>query len=258
MGLVGASGASTVQARFITQCGFSHTSHDDPIVFPGVLGATHQHDFFGNVSTAYDSTLASLTAAGTSCVNTADTAAYWVPALLRSGVPLTPGNILVYYSALTYSTFSGVQTIPAGLKMLAGDSHATSPQPLSVVGWKCGRTGAPSAFTATLPDCRPLNLPLIGVVRFPSCWDGVHLDSPDHMSHMAYAANGGCPADHPVELPDVRYGVNYGPNLDPATLALSSGGQDSLHGDFWNSWQQPALDHFVAVCIDAGVDCGHI
>jgi hypothetical protein len=23
-------------------------------------------------------------------------------------------------------------------------------------------------------------------VRFPTCWDGVNLDTPDHMSHMAY------------------------------------------------------------------------
>ena len=23
-------------------------------------------------------------------------------------------------------------------------------------------------------------------VRFPTCWDGVNLDSPDHMSHVAY------------------------------------------------------------------------
>lgn len=23
-------------------------------------------------------------------------------------------------------------------------------------------------------------------VRFPTCWDGKNLDSPDHMSHVAY------------------------------------------------------------------------
>lgn len=41
------------------------------------------------------------------------------------------------------------------------------------------------------PDCGSLILSLgsYGImtsVRFPSCWDGVNLDSPDHMAHMRY------------------------------------------------------------------------
>lgn len=48
-------------------------------------------------------------------------------------------------------------------------------------------------------------------VNFPSCWDGVNLDSPDHKSHMAFASggpNGGgdCPASHPVHLVTLFYG----------------------------------------------------
>lgn len=48
-------------------------------------------------------------------------------------------------------------------------------------------------------------------VRFPTCWDGVNLDSPDHMAHMAYPANGTfesqgpCPATHPVRMPQVLF-----------------------------------------------------
>jgi hypothetical protein len=30
-------------------------------------------------------------------------------------------------------------------------------------------------------------------VRFPTCWDGVNLDSPDHMSHVAYPARYAAP-----------------------------------------------------------------
>lgn len=43
-------------------------------------------------------------------------------------------------------------------------------------------------------------------VRFPSCWDGVNLDSPDHISHMAYPvnesfeSNAPCPDSHPVRM----------------------------------------------------------
>ena len=46
-------------------------------------------------------------------------------------------------------------------------------------------------------------------VYFPSCWDGVNLDSPDHKSHMSYpigAFNGGvCPSSHPKRLISLFY-----------------------------------------------------
>lgn len=50
-------------------------------------------------------------------------------------------------------------------------------------------------------------------VRFPTCWDGVNLDSPDHMSHMAYPSSGTfesggpCPSTHPVQVPQLFYEV---------------------------------------------------
>ena len=63
-------------------------------------------------------------------------------------------------------------------------------------GWECGN----SAFNANFPPCIPgaaLN------VRFqaPSCWDGKHVDSPDHKSHMAYPVAGRCTTAHPIALP---------------------------------------------------------
>ncbi|KAH8802173.1 hypothetical protein F5882DRAFT_155099 [Hyaloscypha sp. PMI_1271] len=36
---------------------------------------------------------------------------------------------------------------------------------------------------------------------FPTCWDGVNLDMPDHKSHVAYPAGADCPSKHPVQLP---------------------------------------------------------
>jgi Domain of unknown function (DUF1996) len=49
--------------RFTVTCEFSHRSADDPIVFPGQIGAAHSHDFFANRSTSADSTYESLRAA---------------------------------------------------------------------------------------------------------------------------------------------------------------------------------------------------
>ena len=46
-------------------------------------------------------------------------------------------------------------------------------------------------------------------VYFPSCWDGVNLDSADHKSHMSYPIgqfNGGvCPSSHPKRLISLFY-----------------------------------------------------
>ena len=44
---------------------------------------------------------------------------------------------------------------------------------------------------------------------FPGCWDGVNVDSPDHMSHVAYSTDGDvggdCPASHPVKIPVLSF-----------------------------------------------------
>jgi hypothetical protein len=56
------------------------------------------------------------------------------------------------------------------------------------------------------------------VVTFPTCWDGVNLDSPDHRSHMAYSTgadwtdvgpSGNCSASHPVVVPQVMFEVMW-------------------------------------------------
>jgi hypothetical protein len=50
-------------------------------------------------------------------------------------------------------------------------------------------------------------------ITFPTCWDGVNLDTPDHKSHVAYPSSGSyestgpCPSTHPVHLPQVMYEV---------------------------------------------------
>jgi Domain of unknown function (DUF1996) len=84
-------------------------------------------------------------------------------------------------------------------------------------------------------------------VDFPDCWDGRHLDSPDHRSHMAYSRNYVCPASHPVKVPLIRLMIRY-----PVTVArdvyLASGGQLSGHADFFNAWNEHALAKLVDTC----------
>ncbi len=99
-------------------------------------------------------------------------------------------------------------------------------------------------------------------VRFPACWDGVHLDSADHRSHMAYNlprpdGSWRCPASHPISVPRLRVRLQY-PVTDGQGLAFSSGPFYTLHADFLNAWTQRKLHHLVRTCLRADVNCGRI
>ena len=82
---------------FRSTCLPSHVAMDDPIVHPGMPGASHQHEFFGNATTAADSTYASLRGQATTCRIAADTAGYWVPSLFADGERVAPIKVNAYY-----------------------------------------------------------------------------------------------------------------------------------------------------------------
>ena len=238
--------------NFISTCRFSHRAGDDPIVFPGLAGVSHDHSFVGNVSTNAFSTLATLRAAGTTCQRPRDTAAYWMPTLLVSGAVVEPAGATIYYRRHTLAV---TQPFPVGLKVVAGNSHATEQQDLRVVFWNCGVEGgiARSTTPPTCPDARAAGLRLH--LSFPDCWNGKSLDSADHHSHMAYSERGVCPAGYPVPVPAITVIFRY-PTTGGPTSTLASGGQLSGHADFFNAWNQTALARLVTTCLDALRHCG--
>src|SRR5947207_11009996 len=65
--------------NFVSTCRFSHRAPDDPIVFPGHPGFSHDHSFVGNTTTDAFSTLASPQAGSTTGRRIGDQAGYWVP-----------------------------------------------------------------------------------------------------------------------------------------------------------------------------------
>ena len=231
---------------------------DDPIVYPGQPGASHQHVFSGNKSVNASSTLASLEAGTSSCLLTQDKASYWMPELYTSGKVNTPFHARAYYRAGSLKTLSH---IPHGLRMIAGNAKATSPQSSSIAGWQC-RTVSPDTVAigkqATIPTCASADL-LEGSVVFPNCWDGVNLDSADHKSHMSYSSSDNCDAAHPVHIPQLTLAYRYTPgttNSGSYLSALNSG--LTLHADFFNAWDQKTLDALVDRCINSGVHCGDV
>ncbi len=126
---------------------------------------------------------------------------------------------------------------------------------MGVTFWSCG-AGSGVAPSSTVPTCPAQRGSFLRLhIRFPSCWDGRRLDSPDHKSHMAYAMRGRCPSTHPVPVPALAQIYRY-PTRGGEGFSLASGGQFSAHADFFNAWNPGALRRLVDGCLNALVHCG--
>ena len=241
----------------ITGCRDAGVRSADPIVAFGQPGASHLHQFVANVATKADSIYDEMISADTTCKLSPDTSAYWAPALLDPRgrvVELRSAN--AYYRASS-SRSGSIVAFPQDLRIVAGAPLVRTGTD-KVVGWSCD-DAAP--YQARIPNCtkRPGDYVKAHIV-FPSCWDGVALDSFDHRRHMAYPDGARCPATHPVQVPrlsmhftwDVENGRKY--SLSSDEMFGTSAGR-SLHSDFWNTWNQDALEDLVAACLNAGKTC---
>lgn len=249
---VAISRADLIGVNFVENCRYSHQAPDDPIVFPGKPGASHQHTFVGNTTTDASSTFGSLRSGSTTCLRPDDTAGYWVPALYQGTTEILPAGATVYYRR---GTLAEVTAFPNNLRIIAGDSKATSPQDLRVTSWSCGLDSGVDR-SSTVPTCPAQRGSFLRLhIRFPECWDGRRLDSPDHKSHMAYATRAGCPSTHPVEVPQITQIYRY-PTRGGEGFSLASGGVYSAHADFVNAWKPSSLHKLVDDCLNALVHCG--
>ena len=98
---------------------------------------------------------------------------------------------------------------------------------------------------------------------FPSCWDGVNLDSADHKSHMAFPAigdynTGVCPQSHPKAILSVFYEFFYDTdqiqNFNKYVYAMGDPTGYGLHGDYIQGWtDQTRLSNAMATCQGNGL-----
>ena len=241
---------------WVTVCHVTKHAPEDPIVYPGLTGRSHDHTFSGNTGITPSSTAQELVDQPTNCTDSGDTASYWMPTLLVDGSPLMPYMVRAYYRAATRKT-STLRTIPFGLKIVAGNAMATSPQTAGIAGFQCRIEGKGATVTkqSLPPDCGPTAL-LEASVVFPNCWDGKHLDSPDHRSHMSYAKNERCDAAHPVQIPQLTLAERFDKGRTSGTITLASMNSPlTLHADFLNSWKPAALAQLMKRCIYANRFC---
>lgn len=232
-------------------------------------GATHLHEFFGTSPTA-DMSLENMRSQSSNCLyRPQDTAGYWTPALFLPNKVVTALMGNAYYR--TQVEPENVTPMPDGLKLVAGDAHATSEQPLTQSFWTCYNVPLRLVYGGkSYPfACNTPNDHLRGQVRFPQCWNGTDLDSPDHKSHMAYPdydpATGlyNCPSTHPWAVPQLVLHIEFpgsgeigGGDYNQAVL--SCGNKYCWHGDFFQSWKPTfgGMAWQTVYCLRAQKICG--
>ena len=259
------------RGSFVVGCAWSHTLRDDPILAPFRPGASHSHDFFGNVATDAMNVRSDLFEGETTCRDADDTAAVWSPTAYVEGTRVIPIRARSYYFGRARRT---VADMPADLKMVAGNALATSPETNPHVTWSCGGT---SPEVDHPYDCTPFADAggtadgVTGHVDFPQCWDGESAAFSEIDPHVVYLERGSCPSDHPTLIPRLRVRLHFGvqdpcAGLRPCSpddtppenvrFTLASGPWYTLHADFWNTWDQAALDTLVWRCLRAHRPCG--
>ncbi|WP_030157468.1 DUF1996 domain-containing protein [Glycomyces sp. NRRL B-16210] len=250
-----ASADEVTHHEFQANCTVSHAAENDPIVYPGRPGASHDHTFIGNTTTDAYTTTESLLEGDTTCLVPDDKSAYWFPTLFDGDEPiLTEWQLVVYYKS-GVEDYTTVEPFPQGLRFVAGDMLATPGEfedaPGTVEGYECGE----SYFNWDIPEWCPEDSWLNIRYQSPSCWDGVNLDSENHKSHMAYPVEGSCPDTHPVAVPMIEFKIHWPVSGDLSQVELSSGQGSSWHYDFFNAWEPETLAAMVEHCINGGLQC---
>ena len=257
--------AAEMQPSFRVTCFPRGMAQNDPIVFAGQAGKSHMHSFYGakgvDQNTTVDSLLAQQSSQCGSNFDTVDLSAYWIPTLYKDGqamhVESGSYQLQAYYQRAGGASGKPVdQAFPRGLKMIAGDMRATTPQ--NNVTYVCAKTndtgqqrGGGHEFMSCAGDES-----IVAKLVFPDCWDGRKLDTADHKSHMAYSGGGECPSSHPVKLPQLTFEAwYYGLNGPASSLSWASGGAYTFHGDVISAWDTRAFANLVNQCINVAFDC---
>jgi hypothetical protein len=266
---------------FTVNCAVLTQQRSDPLIFPGVPSA-HVHGIIGG--NAFSRNMQGMYAANnanvTTCNKALDHSNYWVPQLYHYSDATKMFTLVTlegsahYYQKRACNYSANIQycdktqvplAFPYGFRMIAGDPYRRTQNNSNFADraiaimcmWNGGSFEAPGFPTRRCDLMR-------AEVYFPSCWDGVNLDSPDHKSHVAYPAigdyNGGvCPKSHPVALFSLFYEFFFDTSsyTDIDRFAFANGDPTGygFHGDFIMGWTNRALLQTAHADCITSADC---
>jgi len=304
------TGAPDIVGAFRFLCNASHEAYDDPIVYPGQPGKSHLHQFFGNTLSDAYSTYESLRTTGMStCNSPLNRSAYWMPAMMNGhGQVVRPDYVQIYYKRFPKDSpectkqGKGCVDLPRGLRMVFGRTMTGTYSPSSIDSWfystyfncdsKNWNNPAPGTVAGhymTITEAAK-NCPVGGgayagnhfgaLVMAPNCWDGVHLDSPDHRSHLAYGSYGDwgylkCPDTHPWIIPAFTLGAWYTVDSDLQNAVDATGNWNgtysgwhlssdemnnlepgkTMHADWFGAWDDSIMAIWTNNCINNLLSC---
>ncbi|MFJ2770618.1 DUF1996 domain-containing protein [Streptomyces sp. NPDC087300] len=271
---VPAAGPDAATGSMTVDCGRNEEGHynaDNLVVSPGVVnGAHHVHDYVGNLSTNALSTNRSLAGAETTCAG-GDRSTYYWPVLRRldrtgsdadeagGGIHGNTGEIVKAESVRVEfrgNRASAVVGMPRFLRLVTGNPVAATAGGADVrAQWGC--SGYPDRFTTKYARCPDGSGPT-RTLDFPSCWNGLATDSPNHRAHVRFpAADGTCPrATFPV--PQLRVTLAYDvPDGTPfAVDSFPEQERDPMtdHAMFVNVMTKERMAELVR-CVNTGRRC---
>jgi hypothetical protein len=201
----------------------------DPILAPGGALSEHMHQFFGGSGIqpeGIETTVAGMEASPSTCPLSGDTAGYWVPTLHDANHNvIVPTQLNVYYRS---PVGKRVVAYPEGFGIVCPSSACKVVTTQGGSGWGCTDTEGLPTIHAALP-CPKV---LIGHVQLKPFDPTL----PKVAIHARYA---------------ITSGTGYHLSSDDAR-GTSSG--QSLHADFWNTWNQSLLARVIAT-LNQGKAC---
>ncbi|KAK3381833.1 hypothetical protein B0H63DRAFT_435353 [Podospora didyma] len=244
----------------------------DPIMEPG-RPSNHLHSVMGGDAFDFDLDYAQTqTSNCTTCGITMDLSNYWVPTVYYhaengSFIDVEQvGGINVYYQERMdwqeYCANMTLQPFPKDFRMIAGNFTLRKYDYRKIEQRAIEFICLPANGEQGLPPFHGFPNRTCGGglqirIRFPSCWDGVNVDSVDHKSHVAYPSgidNGECPETHPVRIPSLLYENTWNvmafdhlrkPGDQPFVLSQGDPTGCGYHGDFLNGWDIDLLERAI-------------